>query len=255
MTIQSTPTFSYRDLLIFLCAVIVFSLSACFVRGWILEREARVKAEANAAAKQKIVEAQQQVIDGAQDSIKARDQTSAQKDSTITALEVSLRNSKTPQQAIRIIHDELPAPAGQPTPAPTQVVDTDTLPPAVKAAFPDDPSLALLPIATLKSMADRLLVCKQTTNDAATCKADLADTRTIVTATQTQLAAKTAESKSWETAEKGGTKFHRFFGVAKQTACAAVGSGGGAMADKAHPAAGAAIGALAGVLVCSIFKM
>ena len=252
MTIQSTPTFSYRDLLIFLCAVIVFSLSACFVRGWILEREARVKAEANAAAKQKIVEAQQQVIDGAQDSIKARDQTSAQKDSTITALEVSLRNSKTPQQAIQIIHDQLPAPpAGQPAPAPIQVVDTDTLPPAVKAAFPDDPSLALLPVATLKSMADQMLVCEQTTNDAATCKADLADTHTVVVATQTQLAAEVSERNTWESAAKGGNKFHRFLGVVKQTACAAAGGGGGAAADKAHPATGAAIGSAAAVLICS----
>ena len=211
-------------------------LAGVFLRGWLLERKARNQAEAVTAAQEK-------VIASAQQAIVVRDAVAAQKDKILEAQSAAMQ---TPQQAVQVITRYLPAPTGAPaSPGPVVIAKAD-LSPAAQKDVPDSPSYTIFTQAQTLAQAKADLACTVTQNDLSTCKADLADR-------QTQLTAKTAESTSWENAAKGGTKFHRFLGIGKKVLCGAAGAYVGAKVDKTSPATAAAIGSAAGITTCSLF--
>lgn len=222
-------------------AGIFLLLSIVFVRGWILEREARATADTTAQ-----VEAAQ--IAAKDDAIKTRDQANAQ---TVAALTAQAAALQTPQQAAKVIMQYLPAPAavpGQPAAAPVAVpiVTKADLPTSIQAQLPNAPTYGILTGDQLVAQAKKDIACDATTHDAATCKADLADT-------QANYVAEQKTSQAWENAAKGGTKLQRFLTVLKYGACGAAGGFAGSQVHKQNPGTTSAIGAGAGVAVCSLF--
>ena len=215
-------------------AVIVLALAAVFLRGWVLEREARTSAEKQAAV-------DQQKIADAQVAIHDRDAVSARIDA---ALQQQAAAIKTPAQAVRIIQEHFTSPAGSTAAAPVEVSKAD-LPAAVQAKLPDAPGYAVLTDMQAADIARSQLSCDIARNDATTCKADLVDT-------QTQLTAAKDEARTWEAAAKGGTKWQRFGRVLKFVGCAGAGAAAGEFVD--HSARAAAIGGAAAVAGCSLFK-
>jgi hypothetical protein len=217
---------------------------AIFLAGWWHEHELRLHAEA-------IADAQQKVATAAQQNIKDRDAIQAKSNAAFAAQAAAVQ---TPQQAAQVIVKFLPAPVaaasfapGTPPPAQAQIpiVAAADLPAAVQSQLPAAPSYGIFTPDQMQSIARSEISCQATTQDLATCKADEVDLHTQVTAAQKQSAA-------WETAAKGGTKFHRLLKVG---ACIGI-SGGAAWAGSKfgiNPATGAAIGAAAGTVVCSLF--
>jgi hypothetical protein len=208
-----------------------------FAYGLVVEHDLRVKAEAATAADAQVIAAKDQAIAA----------TNAAAATANAALQHQSQALKTPQQAIQVIEHYLPAPAaGAPAPAPIQVVPKASLPAADQTGLPDAPDVALVPTDTLTALARQQLACQQTGNSLTACQQELADETA-------KYNAEVATAKTWETAAKGGTKFHRILRVARQAACSAVGAGAGKLVDTQHGAQGAALGAAAGVIVCSLF--
>ena len=219
----------------------VILLGMAFVRGWMLEREARTKAESTA-------QQQAVVIAAAQSSIAARDKDAATLTATLTAQAARVQ---TPQQAAQVILRYLPAPPpvpGQPAAAPTVIptIARTDLSPALQQSLPAAPSFTLLTPTQVEQVAKDELACDATRHTLAACQADTADLHA-------ELTAQSAETSAWKAAAKGGTKFQRFVRVLKYTGCAAAGAGAGALAARNSPAPAAAIGAGAGVAACSTF--
>ena len=216
-------------------AVIVGLLfAAVFARGWFLEREARTTAERQVAV-------DQQKIADAQLAIHDRDAAAAR---TNAALLLQAAAIRTPAQAVRIIQEHFTAPAGSTAVAPVEVSKAD-LPVAVQSKLPDSPGYTILTDLQAEDVARNQLSCDAARNDVKTCKADLADT-------QTQLTAAKDEARTWEAAAKGGTKWQRFGRVLKFVGCAGAGAAAGEFVD--HSARASAIGGAAAVAGCSLFK-
>ena len=217
-------------------AAVVLAFALCFLRGWMLSRDAAIRADARA-------QADEQTVATAQQAIRDRDALAAQYNATLSAQASAIR---TPQQAAQVILRYLPpAPAGQPAQPPIVTIDRSTLPPDVQKQYPDAPQLALVAPTQLQQLAKDELACDATRHDLATCRADTHDLHL-------ELDAKTDEAATWQAAAKGGTKWQRFGRVLKAVGCAAGGAGVGALASKQDPR-GAAIGAGAGVAACSLF--
>ena len=218
----------------------ISAIAICFVRGWQLERAARSSAETTTAQTHSlIVEQAKQIAD--------RDALNAQYSQTLATAAKAIR---TPAQAAQVIIHYLPAPVpvpGQPAPAPAAIpiVTAAQLPADVVKDLPVAPNYGILTGTQLEDIARNDLTCDAAQHSLTTCAADKASLAAELAATQKQ-------SDTWEAAAKGGTKFHRFLGVAKFVGCAGLGAGAGAIADKKSPTIGSAVGAAAGVTVCSI---
>lgn len=209
---------------------------AIFFVCWQREREARIRAEVQTQADEKLVQAKDAAIHD-------RDALDAQ---YAAALSHQSDAVKTPQQAAQVILRYLPAPAGQAAPASIPEVPRAALSPEVQKTLPDAPSFSLLTPAQIQQVARDELACDATRHSLTTCQQDAVDLKA-------QVALKTDEAHTWETAAKGGTKLQRFGRVLKGVACAGAGATLGALASQKNPITGAAIGAGAGVAGCSLF--
>jgi len=209
---------------------------AVFFACWQREREARIRAEVQSQADEKLV----QTRDAA---MKDRDALDAQ---YAAALSRQAAAVQTPQQAAQVILRYLPAPAGQSAPATIPEVQRAALSPEVQKTLPDAPSFSLLTPAQIQQVARDELACDATRHSLTACQQDAVDLKAKV-------ALKADEAKTWETAAKGGTKLQRFGRVLKSVACAGAGAGLGALVSRKNPMTGAAIGAGVGVAGCSLF--
>ncbi len=222
-------------------AIVLIIVMAIFLRQWIGEREARIRAEASARADEKIVATSDA-------SIKARDAQAAQYAASLAQQAAAVQ---TPQQAAQVILHYLPTPGatqGQPTPAPQTIatVSAAQLSPELQKTLPAAPEYGILTDLQLRQVAKDELACDATRKELSACTSDQTDLRT-------QIAAKSDESDKWQAAAQGGTKWQRFGRVMKYVACAGGGAAAGELMAKGRPGVGAAIGGAAGVGVCSLF--
>lgn len=226
------------EITLFLVAVV---LGAIFLKGWILEREARIRAEATQQAGAKTIAADQVAI-------KYRD-SQAEKQSADLARQATA--IVTPQQASQVIVRYLPMPqaaVGQPqvTQAPVPIVQKEDFSAAEQAKLPSAPAYGILTQQQLVDQAKNDLACQAQAGQLAACQSDKTDLAGEITA-------ETATANAWQAAAKGGTKWQRFSHALKLVGCAGAGAGVGALAGRKSPAIGATFGAAAGVSACSIF--
>lgn len=136
---------------------------------------------------------------------------------------------RTPQQAVAAIPDVSHLPV-----AIRIVQPPDLLPNAPSAAKVGD---AIIPQESVVPLFQQLADCRVNELGLTKCQGDLADVRQQATA--------------WEKAAKGGSWMKRTLRKAKVIACAGAGAGLGAAANQGPK--GAAIGALGGATLCSLF--
>src|ERR1019366_6551395 len=170
----------------------------------------------------------------------------------------------TPQQAVKIITQYLPAPtaatgappgpsAASAAPAaaqPIPVIAANELDQAVRDQLPPAPSYVILTPDQAEAVAKNDLVCEADRHSLAACSVQLADS--------TQIAAlNDAKAKKYEQALKGGTVLQRVGRVLKYTACAGGGAAIGALATRNSSTptqlGSVSAGAAGGVIACSLF--
>jgi len=216
-----------------LCLLLALSaIVGLAVRGWEQEKAARAKAEAvNAQNDRQIAALGSQIAQrDAEAALYARRLADAQK------------AIQTPQQAVQVITRYLPAPDAAPV-----VVGKADLPQDVLSKLPDSPGYVIFTAKQAQDQAKRDLQCDADQNSLKACRADLIDT-------VGELGIEKRTAQAWETAEKGGTKWHRLVKSLKVTGCAAAGALVGAEATGGYERGGyAATGAAAGAIYCSIF--
>jgi hypothetical protein len=223
--------------------LIVVTLAAAFLRGWMLERDARNSAE-------EFSKAQTAKISELGQAAKA---SQAQDEAYRAGKSVEAASISTPQQAVKIITEYLPASPTDPhaPQAPLSsipVVPAEDLDAAVRAELPAAPSYAILTPAQAEAIAKNDLACDADRHSLSACSLQLAD------ADQATKIAE-AEAGKWEKAAKGGTLLKRIGRVLKLSACSAAGSAIAAAAthgsNSEYPAVAA--GAASGAIACSLF--
>lgn len=209
------------------CAgIALLLLLAIGLREYITERENRARAE----EREKAADERNAVI---KQQMQERDVAYQQ---SLAQLQAKRKSVVTPQQAA----NEIPKIVQLPE-QPHEITKEDTLPDA-PSHFEE--GAVVFPKADMKPLFDRLNECQQTELSLTKCTADLKDT--------TQIAADNdAKAKAWEKAAKGGGWITRSLKKAKVIVCAGAGAGLGAAANQGPK--GAAVGALAGATVCSLF--
>jgi hypothetical protein len=225
-----------------LAALLVAGL---FLRGWMAERDARNTAEAFAKAQTVKADALAAQISASKDSAAAYEAGKAAAAAAIT----------TPQQAVKIITQYLPAPPaapGEAAPAPVAIpiVSANELDADLRAKLPPAPSYAILTPDQSEAIAKNDLACDAAQHSLAACSVQLGD--------ETQIAAlNQAKADKFEQAMKGGTWKQRVGKVLKSAACAGGGSAIAALATRSSPAStqfgSVAVGAAGGAIACSIF--
>lgn len=204
-----------------------------FAAFWIQDAIAHARAQAK-------VEAQQQVMDATDKQMKDRADTFK---AEIEVLKQSIEKVKTPDQAIRYIHDNVPALASvqQAKDLPVSLPDAPT-PQGMRRVMVHDDD-AIVPSAKLIESAELVNRCQQDTKGFLKCQQDVGDT-------QTKLDLAIKQRDEWKSAAKGGSKWHRFGKALKVVACAGGGAAAGSLSSQKQM--GAAIGAAAGAGICSI---
>jgi hypothetical protein len=204
----------------------------CVLAGYGLYREhdARVRLEAQTEA-HKQAEAQTLA------DIKQIRDTLASQTAQNQALKASVQ---TPAQVVKAIPQFITLPA--------PVIQVSKEQAAATASLPDAPQQGdlIVPQQDAKQLFDYGVQCKQCSDDLAAVKQTSADKDKL-------LADKDGEINDLNAALKGGTKWQRVKGAAKDLLCGSGGAGGGAVIDRGQPARGAFIGAAIGILGCKLF--
>ena len=198
-------------------AVIALAVGGLFIKSWADNRELVARAEEQKKASTAIIVEQQKLIQEKQTAIAQRDQAAARQEEQIASLARAL---KTPQQAARALPQVSNLPA-----QPREVKAADLAPGAPAVAKAGD---YVLPAESMLPLVQELAQCKQDGIKLGACQLDLKDTTSSMWAYQKQYDAELETAKKWELAARGGS-------LAKQRA------------------AGAAIGAGAGGILCSLF--
>lgn len=175
-----------------------------FIAGWMKEHIASERAQAKA-------DAQQVIIDRADKDMKQRD---AAFQAGMDSLRSQIAAVKTPEQAIRYIHDAVPALANvqQARDLPATLPNAP-IPQGMRNVTVHDDD-AIVPSAQLLESAKLINGCQQDKVGFAKCQGDALDLQTKITATE-------KERDEWKAAAKGGTKFQRFVRAAKYLAIGA----------------------------------
>lgn len=234
------PTRRDIEIIVLVFAVV---LGAAFLRGWMLEREARNSAEAFSQQQEALIA----------ELNKSAEASRAQDEAYRAGKSAQAASVTTPQQAVKIITQYLPAPRTAPdaSPAPQvaiPVVPAEQLDAAVRAELPAAPSYAILTPDQTEAIAKNDLECDADRHSLAACSQELADANQA-----RQLTA--AEAARWKQTAKGGTLLQRIGRVLKLSVCSA---GGAAIASYAtnnssSQYAAVASGAAAGAIACSLF--
>lgn len=204
-----------------------------FVAGWIQEHIATERAQAKA-------DAQQMLIDNAEKRMKQRE-TDFQ--AGMDSLRAQIAAVKTPEQAIRYIHDAVPALANvqQARDLPATIPNAP-VPQGMRTVTVHDDD-AIVPSAQLLESAKLVNACQQDKAGFAKCQGDAVDV-------QGKLAATEKERDAWKVAAKGGTKWQRF---GKAVKCVAFSGGGAGLGAMLGGKSGAVIGGGAGSAACFIW--
>ena len=216
-------------------AAIVAALIICilFGRSWLSEHDARKDAEAAAKIAQASIATSQKAIDDRDALLKTQQASLAAQISAI----------KSTPQAVKVITQQIPAIANTPAPV---VVDKTQLTPTEQKALPDAPSYAIFTQDQVEAIAKNELQCKSDDLALSVCKADIADETAKFSAAE-------SEAADWKKAAKG-TFWGNFFHATKCIGLSAGAAAVGGLVDKQNPGAGAAIGAGAGALTCTLWR-
>jgi hypothetical protein len=231
--------------------IVALVLCAMFVRGWMAERDARNSADAFAKAQT------------AKADVLARQITvsQVQADDYRAIMAGESASVTTPQQAVKIITQYLPAPPAAPStpgeaaaPAaealPIPIVAANELDQLVRDQLPPAPSYAILTPDQTEAIAKNDLACDADRHSLAACTVQFADETKIAALNQ-------SKADMYDQALKGGTWKQRVGRVLKYTGCAAGGAAIGALATRNSPTGtqlgSVSAGAAGGVIACSLF--
>lgn len=229
-------------------AVLLAICLGCGFVAWLHQHDARIVAEAQTkASRQTIAAAQKQIealrADSASQAEELRKQLAgleAQKQQPVTPVEfAAMLNALLPKQAPQVVVAQTPA-------------QTEKGPQGTTATLPGAP-VVQIPQADLQPLHDYGLNCQESAATAASCGKQLGNAQQELTQTDAQLKAKTQEAEQWKTAAKGGTWLGRLGRGLKCLALTGAGAAAGAAVDKAEPARGAALGAVAGGVTCRMW--
>lgn len=204
-----------------------------FAAFWIQDSISHARAQAK-------VEAQQQIMDATDKRMNDR---AAEFKAEMEVLKQSIDKVKTPDQAIRYIHDNVPALATvqQAKDMPVSLPNAP-VPQGMRTVTVHDDD-AIVPSAKLIESAELVNKCQQDTKGFLKCQQDVTDT-------QTKLDLAIKQRDEWKVAAKGGSKWHRFGKALKVIGCAGGGAAIGSLSQQKQM--GAAIGAAAGAGICSV---
>lgn len=239
-------------------AVLVLAFVVLGGCAWLQEHDARLKAETKA-------EALQPAIDKANADSQAKDKSIANRDAAATQMQTAILQQseqiKTLSQALTSIQkfQTANAPLGSKpgsTPAATEgvAVAKSDLTAAALAKLPDAPGYAIFTEAQVTGIAQSQLKCSADQVLLGKCQGDLADTTVKLADAKAATAATTKQRDDYKSALDGGTFWTRLGHAGKCLLLSGAGAGVGALADKAHPALGAAIGGGAGATACELLR-
>lgn len=198
-------TITTREMVIGGIAALALIVAGIFYGNMVLkDHDAKTRAEATDAST-KAAQAQ------ADKAIADRDALLKQYQASIAQQE---GNVKTAGQAVQVIEHYIPSPQQ------AVVVQKADLTPQEQAKLPDAPSYVVTTQQQAVDTAKTLLQCDATGKALDTCKADLDDTGT-------KLTAETQDAAVWRLAAKGGTKWQRFRAGLGHALCGGVGVGAG----------------------------
>jgi hypothetical protein len=201
---------------------------------WLQEHDARTKAEATAAVQQKSIDQAQS------DAV----QTAAQLKQTLAVLQAQAAQPATPRQLVIDASKFVPN-----LPQPLTVVQP---PPTVQTVNGKQESVPSAPVVQIPQvdfqvLQDSAIRCQENSAKLSACTLTAADTAT-------ELKATTAQRDVYKAAMNGGSFWSRLGQTGKCLLMSGGGAAIGAATDKAHPGTGAAIGASAGTVGCSLWR-
>ena len=198
------------------------------VKFWMDESIGRARAEATSQAEKRVQES-------ADARIAERDKIFL---TEIASLKAENSQIRTQQQAVRVIEKYIP------TAAPAVQVTKDDIKPVTAAKLPDSPGYTIRTEAQEIELAKNINQCQQDKAGLTNCEANKAD----LTA---KLDSAKRERDEWQKAARGGSKWKRLGKSLKVLGCAGAGAALGGLSKR--PAPGAAVGAVAGGALCSVF--
>jgi hypothetical protein len=214
---QSAPlTFAWTHL------VWIAVLAAVVALGgyeWVQEHDARLKAEASAAAQQKSIDAAKSDSAAKDQQIKDRDAVSARQQDLIARQADAIKS--TAQAVAEIQKFQAAAGAAKPGNAaaqpfgPVTVAQRSDLTPEQQAKLPDAPSYSVFTQAQSIQLAQAQLACSAAQVALGTCQKDLIDANGKLADAQIALKQTVAQRDEYHTALKGGTWLHRTVTAAK----------------------------------------
>lgn len=175
---------------------IVLFVACCFgADTWLHEHDARMKAESDAAAQQKIIQSNASQIKAIQAAEAARDEQTTKQVQSIAAAAAA---QKTPQQIAAWIPKQMS------TPAPI----TETIP-AATPANPKPDAQFNVPQEDLPILRDDIAKCQECSVKLATAQQDLASKDVVIKKAGEDLSAAEKQRDDYKNALKGGTWLER----------------------------------------------
>ena len=219
-----------------IAAVVLFAGLFGF-RIWLQEHDAGLQAKAELTAEKKAFDALSADRKSHDAADQARDAAATKQ---LEAMATAAAKVQTPAEIAAWIPKQIP---GLPQPI------TITVPPATREN-PTPDATASIPQADLPALRDAVEKCGESSVRLSACQADLSSRTAEMAIADKQIKALEAEVGTLQTEAKGGTFWKRAKKTLKVAACATAGGAGGSFAAKEK---GAAIGAAAGALGCSLF--
>jgi chromosome segregation ATPase len=204
-----------------------------FVRTWLSEHDARIKAESDKAA-------QQVIINNAATDRAAHEKADAARDaqtlSIINGYRKTISMLKTPQQQIAWSQEQL----------------KEALKGITVTLDSKGQAVATIPAASVPQLPQVIEQCKECTANLATAQADLASRAQQMKDADTQIKALQKTNGDLETQLKGGTVWQRTKKAISVSLCGGIGGIAGASASQNNRGRNAGIGAFAGGIACEL---
>lgn len=218
-------------------AAAIVLLALCCMAGyqWLQEHDARLQAQSESALQKRVSAEAQAAIQAAQESKRQND---ADLKTALAAIAAQRTVVVTPQQAAAVAN-QLP---GLPVPVRVQAVEASASAPATEEI--------VIPKADIPAFQKYKLDCDEKSARLNVCQLNAAADKLIGDQRGVQLAAMTKDRDNWKAAANGGTWKRR---LAKSLKCIGFSAGGAYLGAKVKDGTGAAVGAIAGQVGCSLF--